>query len=252
MKIIKDLADSVFTEGKHVVIQPHLDDIPFSLSYFLNTEMVKEKKAYTIFGKEFFNIRDYPHTNATVEILKEEEKKWFDCMGINHERFENEEAGYRGIAKVRELFSPSRFTRFDLSGEDFSGTIYKKVEESIKIILKEKPDYIWIPAGIGGHIDHIMVRLVALKLISQCDYIKNVFLYEEYPYRIYSKQVNWKDVYIDSLKFIGEIAVIPDEQDWKSKYTKLLYFQSQITEQQIESMVMREEKVSVWKYQKDD
>lgn len=235
--------------GKHILLQPHLDDVPFSLSYFLDSKVMKDKKkkTVTVFGKEYFNIHNYPHTKETEKILVLEEKVWFQKAGIPLKRYELEEAGFRGITEVRKLFSPKLANNFNIGREFFDEKIYDEVVKVVNEIQNEEPDCLWIPAAIGGHIDHLLLRQVAIELCKEENTVKHVIFYEDYPYRMYSKPIAWDQVIMECWSHIGEISLEPQAIDSNRKFMNLLAYHSQITEKQLKSLVLQSEFISIWK-----
>lgn len=236
-------------QGKHLFLQPHLDDVPFSIGSFLIEEFVDKESCtvFTIFGKEFFNIRHYEHNEESIEILKSEEAKWFKFTGIKNSRLELEEAGYRGITNIRKLFRAGISSDFNLNYEELGYGNWEEVVGSVKeVINKDNFDYIWIPSGVGGHCDHMAVRQAALSLIPKLKKLKGVIFYDELPYSMYSKPIDWEKCNISGFEKIGTLTHELKEDEQVKKYESLKFFYSQIDKRQALALSKHREKITLW------
>lgn len=235
-------------KGKHLFIQPHLDDVPFSVgSLILNDYFPKQDCSFfTIFGKEFFNIRSYEHNNVTMDILKVQEENWFKNAGIRNNRYELEEAGYRGITDVRKLFRTKLASEFTMDYESLGygnkGDVWACIKEILK---KNESDYVWIPAGIGGHCDHLAVRQAMIELAD--DYNgKGILFYEELPYRLYSRPLDWNKCMIRGFHKEKQILHELSLEEEILKYESLKYFDSQIDDRQAKILCSKGECICLW------
>ena len=235
-------------KGKHLLLQPHLDDVPFSVGSMILNEYIHKEDCtiYTIFGKEFFNIRNYEYDEHAMQLLREEEAKWFQAAGMVNKRFELEEAGYRGITSIRKLFRAKLASEFDMQYEQLDYGNWQEVSACIKEILKNNVcDYVWIPAGVGGHCDHIAVRQAVLALLYEFKG-KEILFFEELPYSLYSKSIDWKKCVIKD--FHQEELLVHDlsDEEQKRKYESLQYFHSQIDARQAMSLCNHAETIHMW------
>lgn len=235
-------------EGRHLILQPHLDDVPFSLGHSLlgGAVSIDKCEVWTIFGREFFNIRSYPHSEETVEILKQEEAEWFKSQGIKVCRLELEEAGYRGIKIFRKLFQPTIASRLDFDYESLGYDNWEEVFSNISTLANSNFNYIWSPSGIGGHCDHLAVRQAVLKLAPHIKELEGIMFYDELPYTMYSKGVNWDKSDIAGFENVGKVINEPKDFEQARKYESLAAFHSQITDRQALALSTQSEGYTVW------
>lgn len=234
--------------GKHLLLQPHLDDLPFSVGSILLEQYIKKEDSivYTIFGKEFFNIRNYQHDENAMQILRQEEAKWFQSAGIKNHRFELEEAGYRGITNIRKLFRTKMADDFAMKYEELEYGNWEEVLACVKTILDSHScEYVWIPAGVGGHCDHIAVRQAILELVSLFQG-KGILFFEELPYSLYSKPLDWSKCVIPDFHLEERMVHTLSQEEETYKYESLKHFHSQIDDRQARALCHHPETVTLW------
>lgn len=234
--------------GKHLLLQPHLDDLPFSIGSILLEQYIKKEDStiYTIFGKEFFNIRNYAHDEHAMQILKDEEAKWFQSAGMESHRFELEEAGYRGITSIRKLFRTKSADQFDLCYKELEYGNWEEVLGCIeKILSKHTWDFLWVPAGVGGHCDHIAVRQAVLELVSMFQG-KGILFFEELPYSLYSKPLDWSKCMIPGFHLEERMVHTLSQEEETYKYESLKHFHSQIDDRQAMALCHHPETATLW------
>jgi hypothetical protein len=233
--------------GKHLMLQPHLDDIAFSIGHMIHDGLLKpvDNDIRTVFSLEWFNIRQLPFDQHTVSLLWEEEEQWFLQEGLQFSRMPLEEAGYRGVNHVRKLFLTGHADKHDL---DYASLGYGNWEDVLHHIGQalEGFDYIWAPAGIGGHCDHLSVRHAVMKLAAERANIKGLFMYEELPYRIYSRPILWDQFHIEGFAYREKIHKAPDPQEVRRKCDSLAAYYTQIDDRQALALSAEDEVVVIW------
>jgi hypothetical protein len=62
--------------------------------------------------------------------------------------------------------------------------VQRLADELAERLRRLQPDELWIPMGIGGHLDHLATRSACLRLLAVHDQFSNipVFMYEDVPY----------------------------------------------------------------------
>ncbi|MCL2253053.1 MAG: hypothetical protein FWC09_01290 [Lachnospiraceae bacterium] len=234
--------------GRHLLLQPHLDDIAFSIGHVLSEKIIprEEAIAYTIFGKETFNIRNYANCEKTLKLLEKEEEQWFSFSKIRYDRFCLEEAGYRGISNVRTLFQPKAANVFSETAQIPPIENGEDVNNLVKELVRGGYRYIWVPAGVGGHCDHLAVRQSVLNHMPSCPETQIIFFYEELPYSHYSAPIKWEEVFISGFKFAGRVVYQPEQVKSEQKASNLEIFYSQINESQAKVLSAQAESFSIW------
>lgn len=235
-------------KGSHLLLQPHLDDIPFSMGDTLLEGVLGDKnyEVWTLFGKEYFNIREYPHDESTIEILHKEENLWFERIGTEIHRLEMEEAGYRGIANPRKLFLAQAALKpnFDYGSMDYGN--WEPVLANFRMLVEKGFQYIWAPAGVGGHCDHLAVRQAVLEIVPACKEVQGVLFYDELPYKMYSKPIIWENFDIPGFHIAGKADNMLGEEKINRKYESLLIFHSQINQRQAAVLSAWNESMTIW------
>lgn len=229
------------------MLQPHLDDLPFSIGHLLRRKewVPAVYRMWTIFGKEFFNIRGYPHDLNTESILAEEERLWSRQSGYQLNRLSLGEAGYRGVNSIRRLFLTSRCHESELDYEAMGYGNWQEVLGSIRSLIQPDVSSIWVPAGIGGHCDHLAVRQAVINLALQSN-VCVILFYHELPYSQYSKIIDWSSFSVRGFKHIGLISCKPSKLEAAEKQRNISVFHSQINERQSMTLARETECVSVW------
>ena len=119
---------------------------------------------------------------------------------------------------------------FVLPAEDSAKTTskyrktYCRVRGEISRILELfYPSIVVIPAGIGGHIDHVTVRNVVLMLCKNTDI--QIVLYEDFPYCLDENTYRLSTEFIQSLGAIPRVLSI--KKYWLEKIINILEYKSQ-------------------------
>lgn len=101
---------------------------------------------------------------------------------------------------------------------------YCRVRGEISRILELfYPSIVVIPAGIGGHIDHVTVRNVVLMLCKNTDI--QIVLYEDFPYCLDENTYRLSTEFIQSLGAIPRVLSI--KKYWLEKIINILEYKSQ-------------------------
>lgn len=234
-------------EGRHLLLQPHLDDIPFSMGHLLADGLLRgsEYEIWTVFGKEFFNIRDYPQDEQTSRLLQEEERRWFAQEGHPLRRLELEEAGYRGVTGVRRLFRTGLYQQAALNYDSLGYGNWQAVLEAVRELGRQAA-YVWVPAGIGGHCDHLALRQAALQAARLEPAIRGLLFYHELPYSLYSREIDWDQFEIDGFRQEEGLTHQPTDAEARRKQESIGVFYSQITDRQAGVLARHTEKVAIW------
>jgi LmbE family N-acetylglucosaminyl deacetylase len=219
--------------GTFVFISPHLDDVIFSCGEFIS-KLSKEKKdilVITVFSgkpirkvsnlaKNFHNL--WGLNSKAVEIRKIEDENAMKLFGIKYYYIDEMECIYR-------FDNNSNYIYFNV--EDITSNKYKienNTIERIKNRLYERLNTldignIFVPLGIGRHVDHIIVRKCVEEIFKNNS---SIYYYEDIPYVHLNNDLKWKPELINGLDSkIFEIA----EDDWILKLNGIKCYESQIS-----------------------
>lgn len=150
------------TDYDMVVLSPHFDDAIFSVGQHLidGVKEGKKIKVINIFTKEIDKYRN----KSDLEVMKR--------LGVERENWGFVDGGFR-LSDKKMLFGGK------IIKED-SG-IKKDIEKKIKNI---RAKLVLAPRGVGGHVDHVLIREVAKKVGGE-----KVQYYVDLPY-LWSN-INW-------------------------------------------------------------
>lgn len=179
-----------------LTLSPHLDDAAFSVGPLLAeiatsarvivatvfTQSVTDPSGFALacqLDKGLALDVDY------MKLRRDEDKEWAKIIGAEfvHGRFM--EAPHRGYHSPIELFGPI------LESDKIKLSLTRWLDEIIDLFT---PDLILIPLGIGGHVDHQLVREIAAEAMA--DRATFVF-FKDQPYSWKSNDDSLKDMLSD-------------------------------------------------------
>lgn len=159
-----------------LIVSPHMDDAVLSLGEHIIGWKSEGKKilVVTVFTKFIEkNIPDYSRNymekSGFYDVIdfenarKEEDINAMWSMGVDYKHWNFVDAGFRGIYKTREKL---------LSGKIKDKDLINKIRMKI---LEIETDKIYLPYGVGGNVDHLIVK-EAGKIF------KNISYFMESPY----------------------------------------------------------------------
>lgn len=168
-----------------VVFSPHLDDAALDVAdhitrWRLQGHMVTIVSAFTAFGKVVIP-RDARRavgmgnlTNGRFErTRKNEDELAMSDLGVSYVHLDFIDAAFRG--RPLQLVFNSGISPSD-------GLIVRKLSGIIK---KYAADKHYVPLGVGGHIDHLILREAARRALGDA----NTGYYVDYPYALQMR--NW-------------------------------------------------------------
>lgn len=161
------------TNRKVLVVEPHSDDGTYSAGGLLSKLVLNGDKIVSVcvFSK-----------HNTLELIRKNEGRriYLDIMKGNIIFLDLLDGIFRTGNDKKSSFS-----------KDFL-CVRKMLAETIR---NEKPNLILGPAGIGGHVDHVLVNM-ALMDIFRTNKKQSIWLYEDYPYCV------------DRIEFINSIRTM--------------------------------------------
>jgi LmbE family N-acetylglucosaminyl deacetylase len=188
-----------------IIISPHLDDAVFSCGGAI-TQMVKEGPVLVIniFTRYLSDIKF--HGIVMGNERQQEEKSAANFLGYESRNLDELDAIYRHktYQKISNIFYPP-------IEEDMQWLPFLR-QKIFEIIGEVDYQEIYIPLGIGWHVDHILTNLVFEPMF--CD--PKLFFYEDTPYSLIaqttryrlSEFANYPDLPLDlSLKSSNEFLV---------------------------------------------
>lgn len=168
------------TEKNVLCLSPHCDDLAFSMSGLFSElpKYAKSVKVKVVFSRSSHQFHDPERTDLVDKVTKfrqVEDVAYFEKVlsDIQNVAWLNyldtplrQNHSFREICNTRFLYSADLALISRLHGEILGDL--------------STVDIVFAPAAIGSHIDHRIVRNVAL--IAQQNYNFELFLYEDMPY----------------------------------------------------------------------
>lgn len=232
---MKSLIKTLLTHtGRIVVLSPHLDDAIFSIggllsscdprsSRFVINIFTKSSKPLTLSAAQFLKQCRYTSITTLYEDRIREDAHALKQIGCTQVNLNQEDALFRKIQQrsilkqllgriLPEFLHVYPTYKFHISKGKISqldSITYQKISQEIDSLKLSGNDILLSPLGIGGHVDHVLVREVARQFIDRT----RVYFYADYPYTLHTHGI------VDQL-----LAYIPD---WDKKEHLMKMYTSQ-------------------------
>lgn len=212
--------DTSMITGENILyISPHYDDAIYSNGGLIQLLKKSRKKIsiLTVFTKSKWapyvvNVDDINSLRRTENDIACERLK---CNTIDLDFPDSSARGYKS-----HLVSRSNCR---------NDKIFPSVSKSLKrTIEKHNPDCIFLPLGIGNHIDHLMVQESIIKNFSI-----NCYLYEELPYVSWYEleYISWKIEKL--LNSASEELILNISPHFEQKLKLMQIYKSQTGEEEL-------------------
>lgn len=154
--------------NRFFVLSPHLDDAIWSLGGCLKSFSKRyDVQIVNIFSTQTYIYEKIEDPSVASDVRKKEDLQATKLAGISHVWYlDLPESLLRGYSK-EQMFRDSE--------SELNDSIVNTLRDKLKEIILPT-DVVLIPAGFGGHVDHIIIRNVAVNI--PCIHI----YYEELPY----------------------------------------------------------------------
>ncbi len=163
-----------FEPGRPVIVlSPHPDDAAFSVGGML-TQLcrISPVTVCTVFSRSEWYYHLPPGTYDEAEVTRiraEEDRAYCRAIGASYEALGLSDASLRGHTAVSELRRPSS-----------DDPAWEAARCTLAELVRLRSDAVFfIPSGIGGHVDHIVVRDVASAALLEGT---DALFYEDLPY----------------------------------------------------------------------
>lgn len=222
---------------KFLFVSPHFDDAVLSCGGLIHKLSASETLTYvlTIFSglpdpttlsdaaKEFHN--DIQLGDNAIEIRRAEDLNASDFLGYHPIHFDFLESQYRQNPNGGHIYK-----KLD---DIFTGKLEDEQKCIEQLILKMKDflslhsfDAIYIPTGVGNHIDHLIARFVIEEISKKEESLsEKVIYYEDMPYACYLGQVFSENYFRKKIQTYLEPL---SEFNFKAKMEAIALYESQI------------------------
>lgn len=200
----------------YVFLSPHIDDIAFSISGSLR-RIIQKNTSYlvNIFSKTNYYVSNFDLKSMSVGVQRKTEDKLFiKRFKLKPIYLDHDDSSVLGHTSVSELIC---------SHKDFRNNMVRNSLINIFNIIK--PDIVFCPLAIGGHIDHRMLKDELVNIIEIC---KKVYFYEDLPYSCEYKPTDLLSIINKTFPF----DLFPEEIDisnnWLEKKECISFYESQL------------------------
>ncbi len=174
---------------RFILVSPHLDDAVLSASSLINklTEANLKTEVITVFtagdlapytpqGKDFLRQTGFNNPKDLFGVFKKEDTAAMKNLGINFSHLDFIDAAFRKDKKGSNIYldSQKQFSGI-VSGKD-SHLIKELAGKIKKHVVNREGVTFFVPLGVGGHVDHVIVRKAVESLK------RPVIYWEDYPY----------------------------------------------------------------------
>jgi LmbE family N-acetylglucosaminyl deacetylase len=222
----------------HIFISPHLDDAVLSCGATIVslTNLGCEVIVVTVFAgsantRTQSSLAQSIHQsiglgNDAVEVRRKEDHLAIRALGAYLIHIGLPECIYRYDEYNRPLYH--------YAGDIYQGQLYKDIKTQTEILhslsdvfTSYAPTHVYVPVGIGNHVDHLLTRIVVEDLLSnKIDYHRiKVLMYEDIPYACRSTQLMWKSNVTVGLQQVTRHVT---QQAWESKLHAISKYRSQV------------------------
>ncbi|HLV87873.1 MAG TPA: PIG-L family deacetylase [Candidatus Sulfotelmatobacter sp.] len=193
-----ELPPAGFPEGRRriLVIEPHMDDAALSLAgtmwlrrnecefTVLTLAGVSNFTSYYEVDREFFDVSE------VTALRKAESALFLRHIGGHHRTLDLLEAPlrYRNGRWTLEWFRQHRDAMWALVARSpGSGELEQWTAALARFCTSFEAEEIWMPLGVGGHVDHQLAREACLQVLSKPGIIaaRKCRFYEEVPYTVH-------------------------------------------------------------------
>ena len=168
-----------------VFVAPHFDDVALSCGGTVALEARRGPVLIvTVFAGEptgplnpfaRFQHERWGTGEQTLAIRREEDQDACASLGAEHRWLGFPDAIYRGA-----LYLADEYLFGDVNPED-QPTVQAVHDELGALLGELRPEQIYLPLGIGGHVDHRICQSAVPALWASVD---SIFLYEDFPYAV--------------------------------------------------------------------
>jgi len=209
---------------KILILSPHMDDAFLSLGGFVSRlSMLHDFEILNIFSYDPWVLDDFKTTNKleNINIRKKEEMLNASIAGIKT-NFLDLPAGWkeRGYSKWQTNVDRKIDKKILIE-------VFNYLEKLVAFF-----DLIFSPLGIGGHVDHKLIRGIACKLT-----LSKIFYYEDLPYAVEKDFFRYVDNFRKKQCLLNHVFFL-NNKEIKKKEVFVRNYKSQLTKEEME-LVMR-------------
>lgn len=166
-----------------IILSPHMDDAILSLGQHILRWKRENKKIKIIniftrfkenskipdYTKEYIKKSGFDSIEEFQMARRQEEREVMKKLKITYENWNLVDAGFRGIYNERQKLLGGKISQKD---KNLESSILEKIKRiDCKLLI--------LPMGIGGHVDHLIVKKIGEKAKAEkMFYLENPYLWE--------------------------------------------------------------------------
>lgn len=202
-----------------VLLSPHPDDIAFSIGGTICSDSFKNASflLMNIFNKSQYCLPTFK-TDCINQQREQEDKKFAEDFSLIIHNLDLPDSSVLGHTAYSETICAPNDMR--------SITLKQKLTN---ILNREKPDIVFCPLGIGGHIDHKMIKEICIDTYHENDW--DLIFYEDLPYAYYYSSVGIESIVRKTISLKNLCAQYINITDiWDVKERGIKYYESQVNQ----------------------
>lgn len=221
----------------HLFISAHLDDAILSCGDYIDWLIQRGTKVtvatvFTGMGTELSMLARIIHKKFglglnTMDVRRLEDMQAANMLGANVLHLGQLESIYRKNKDGSPIYNKLQDLFITEWGEEA-----EVMEEIVTAMMNQinfrSYDRIYLPLGIGRHIDHFLVREAAEQCMVRSAPMTNsrLFYYEDLPYLCYNQDKQWKSELANGL---SPISIMLSRTNLRAKINASLQYSSQLS-----------------------
>lgn len=236
-----------------IFLSPHLDDAALSCGGYISmlVEQSVDVRVYTVFSgipktEELSQLAKAIHLEGGLESdamlrRREEDRVAMEYLGVNFTYVELLDCIYRTDATGRSRSQTKKdifAVRPDIEVD--ADTLNNLVTYFSRMLEEVGASEVYVPLGIGNHIDHILVREALERSIVQSgsDNSPDIIYYEDVPYVCSHDS---RDFLISLSKSFAPKLQSVSDRAWRSKLEAIAAYKSQVSTMWDSAIAMRKQ-----------
>ncbi|SHG39421.1 PIG-L deacetylase family protein [Streptoalloteichus hindustanus] len=211
--------------GNLLLVSPHPDDIAYSCGGVVAAHLGEATATLlTVFGRSEWTVSPRlaaEGQEAVSRVRAEEDRRYCDAHGIAYTLLDFPDASLRGYDDEGELTAR-------VADDPLTDEVVDVLAEAVRAAA---PDLVLAPAGMGDHIDHLMVH----EALRRVDHEFSTLYYEDIPYSAHHEITGVEDTMRGARK-LEPFHVFDISSAIDDKIAGMLVYESQTDEQAIADM----------------
>ncbi|NEO44067.1 MAG: hypothetical protein F6K55_07980 [Moorea sp. SIO4A3] len=219
-----------------LLLSAHADDVAYSIGGLLLKGYCHEPKLVTVFQKSIYapySVESGSSEAVICNIRYAEDIAYANKLGLQHEGIGLKDVTLRGYTNLDTIFTVTDY-RQDPDAEASIQAIQSFLNTQTGVTR------LWVPLGIGKHIDHIILQKAVL-LWSATSSLEKIF-YEDVPYTGF-EELSTIETWVQQTLGAAELEMIDICQHLEEKLQNLQLYSSQVSSEDLERVKFHAQRI---------